>query len=142
MIFNGLIAAILRSPLHRLMSGSTLLITVMGRKSGRAITTPVNYARTGKQLLITSRTERKWWRNLIGGAPVTVLLQGKTLRGMADTIAGIDAAVVQKLKAFLAERPNWAGQFGVRRGANGLFNADDLARAAGDRVVIEVDVQS
>jgi hypothetical protein len=41
------------------MSG-ILLITVTGRKSRRAISTPVNYARDGETLLVISKTDRTW----------------------------------------------------------------------------------
>ena len=53
----------LRSPFHIFMGG-VLLITVTGRKSGRAISTPVNYARDGDTLLVTSKTDRTWWKNV------------------------------------------------------------------------------
>ena len=79
----------LHSPFHVLMGG-ILLITVTGRKSGRAISTPVNYARAGgrddETLLITSRVDRTWWKNLRGGGKVTVLINGKTYQADAAVI--------------------------------------------------------
>jgi hypothetical protein len=141
MTANDIIAAILRSPLHGVLSGSTMLITVTGRKTGRAITLPVNYAQSGKRVLVTSLAKRTWWRNLIGGAPVTVLLQGKTRRGTGCAITGIDAAVGQELKAFLAMRPDWAKQFGVRKHPDGTFDADDLTRTTHERVVVDIELE-
>ena len=47
-IGNTFIKLFLRSPLHRMMSKSTLLITFTGRKSGNKYTTPVNYSLEGK----------------------------------------------------------------------------------------------
>src|SRR5512138_3050089 len=76
---------LLRSPFHIFMGGM-LLITVTGRKSGRAITTPVNYVRDGDTLLITSKTDRTWWRNVRGGAPVALRLNGRAYRAEANTI--------------------------------------------------------
>ncbi len=75
----------LRSPFHIFMGGM-LLITVTGRKTGRAISTPVNYVRDGETILITSRNERTWWRNLRGGAPATLLIAGKTYRAEGNVI--------------------------------------------------------
>ena len=43
-IFNPFMVWLLRSPLHKLASKNTLLITFTGRKSGKKYTTPVNYA--------------------------------------------------------------------------------------------------
>ena len=55
---NSFIAWLLRSPLHGLLSGNTLLITVTGRKTGRPITTPVNYVRDGDRLWVISNRDR------------------------------------------------------------------------------------
>jgi hypothetical protein len=136
--FNDVVAALLKSPLHGLMSGTTLLLTVTGRKSGRLITTPVEYVQTGDTLRITSRAERTWWRNLVGGGPVRVLLRGQEQRGRGIAISGDDATVAQALQTFLMVKPAWASRYGVRRDADGRLNADDLARAAADRVVVEI----
>ena len=51
-LYNPIVAAILRSPLHAAMSNSTMLLTFSGRKSGRTYTTPVNYVRDGDELLV------------------------------------------------------------------------------------------
>ena len=71
-----LVTGLLRSPLHRLLSGSVILLTIVGRKSGRSITFPVQYAASGSELVVfPGRFERKqWWRNLQGPATVEVLL--------------------------------------------------------------------
>jgi len=71
-LVNPFVRFILRSPFHRLFSGSIMLITYQGRKSGKAYTLPVQYARTGNTLnIVPGAAETKtWWRNLRGGAPV------------------------------------------------------------------------
>jgi len=95
---NWLVAAVLRSPAHRLLSGSTLILTVHGRRTGLARTLPVQYAREGSQLvLLPGNPERKrWWRNLVGGAPVTVLLASQVRTCQAELVhpgsANFDAA--------------------------------------------------
>jgi hypothetical protein len=55
---NSFIAWLLRSPLHGLLSANTLLITMAGRKTGRPITTPVNYVRDGDRLWVISSRDR------------------------------------------------------------------------------------
>ena len=40
-IGNPIVRAVLRSPLHRILSRHVVLLTVTGRKSGRAYTVPV-----------------------------------------------------------------------------------------------------
>ncbi len=77
-LYNPFVVALLRSPLHGFMSGSTMLLTYAGCKSGKAYTTPVNYLRDGDTLLVVSSRKHIWWKNLRGGAPVTARVRGQT----------------------------------------------------------------
>jgi deazaflavin-dependent oxidoreductase (nitroreductase family) len=90
---NLFVIALLRSPLHRMLSGSLLLISYRGRRSGRHFTIPVMYAeREGTlTILVGHPARKKWWRNLRGGAEVEVRLRGDWLRGQAAVVD--DAAV-------------------------------------------------
>ena len=97
---NLIVKLLLRSPLHRLLSGSTMLITVTGSKSGREYTTPVNYVRDGDQLTVVSRRERSWWRNVAGGAPVTVTLLGREVAGRAEVAPAGGYDLIQSYLAF------------------------------------------
>ncbi len=85
-LYNPLVTFILRSPLHKLMSKSVVLVQVTGCKSGRQYTIPANYAReNGSLTLITSR-QHNWWRNLKGGAPVKVRVAGEERCGTARIV--------------------------------------------------------
>jgi hypothetical protein len=85
---NLFVIGLLRSPLHRLASGTLLLITYGGRHSGRRFTIPVMYAeRDGALTIFVGDPERKrWWRNLRVGAEVRVRLRGRRLRGQAEVV--------------------------------------------------------
>jgi deazaflavin-dependent oxidoreductase (nitroreductase family) len=102
---NLLLIVLLRSPLHRLASGSLLLITYRGRHSGRRFTTPVMYAeREGTLTIYVGHAERKrWWRNLRVGAEVEVRLRGRRLRGHAEVVEG-SAAVKTYLDRYPRSR--------------------------------------
>lgn len=91
---NLFVIGLLRSPLHRLASGSILLITYRGRRSGRRFTIPVMYAeREGTLTIFVGHPgQKRWWRNLRGGAEVEVILRGRHLRGQAE-VAKDSAAV-------------------------------------------------
>ncbi len=80
---NPFVAAILRSPRHRIMSGRVMLITVRGRKSGREYTTPVEYRGTPDEIAVATRTDRTWWRNIAEGGAVRALVRGEWLEGEA-----------------------------------------------------------
>jgi deazaflavin-dependent oxidoreductase (nitroreductase family) len=86
---NPLFTALLRSPLHGLLSPGLLLLTVTGRKSGRCYTIPVGYQRDGDDLVvIVSEARRKqWWRNYYEPGPVTVRLRGRERSGRAELVA-------------------------------------------------------
>src|SRR5690349_24649181 len=81
---NPFVAAILRSPLHGLLSRQLILLTYTGRKTGKRYTIPVGYARDGDALVVFS--SRSWRRTLRGSAPVEVLLQGRRYTGTAVPI--------------------------------------------------------
>lgn len=125
----------LRSPFHIFMGG-LLLITVTGRKSGRAISTPVNYARDGDTLLITSKVDRTWWKNLRSGAEVTLLVDGKTYRADAAVIED-RAAVERELLHFFHLIKRTVG--GIHLDQNGQpTEPEKFAQVAQSRVMIEL----
>jgi hypothetical protein len=84
---NPAIKLMLRSPLHPLLSGGLLLITVTGRRSGREFTFPVSYSRPSEdkvEITVGWPERKKWWRNLRGkGGPVRLRLRGKERTGHA-----------------------------------------------------------
>jgi hypothetical protein len=83
---NPLLRGLLRSPLHRVASGSLALLTVTGRSSGRRYSFPVGYRREGEVVTIAVGAPRRkrWWRNLTGaGAPVEIRLAGGDYSGHA-----------------------------------------------------------
>lgn len=125
----------LRSPLSVFLGG-IMLITVTGRKSGRAISTPVNYARDGDTLLVTSAVDRTWWKNVRGGAKVTLRMNGKTYE--ADAIVIEDRARVERelLRFFRLVKRTIAGIHLDKHGQP--TKPDKFARVAQSRVMIEI----
>ncbi len=134
-IGNTLMEAMLRSPLHSLLDGSMLLITVTGKSSGKKYTLPVNYVRKGDRLILTSMRNRTWWRNLRDGAEARILLKGKEVRARA-TVIETEQEVTTGLDAYLRLVPQYARYFGVQFDANKQPVSADVARAAKERVII------
>jgi deazaflavin-dependent oxidoreductase (nitroreductase family) len=83
---NVIVRALLRSPLHRLVSSGLALITVTGRRTGRAYTFPVGYTQDGDRVtIVVGWPERKvWWRNLRDGGRVSLRLRGVERTGHAQ----------------------------------------------------------
>jgi len=133
---NSFMTFMLRSPLHGVMSGSTMLVTVTGRKSGRLITTPVNYYQEGDTLWVISNRERTWWRNLKGGASLKLRLRGQELNGFGEVLLDEPAVAVQ-IGEYVRHLPISARSLGVQVQA-GQPDPADLARLAQERVMIRI----
>lgn len=83
-IANAIVKPLLKSPAHFVASSSLMLISVTGKKSGKVYTMPVQYKQVNQDtILFISQKERTWWRNLRGGAPVTLYVRGQQLQGIA-----------------------------------------------------------
>ena len=135
MWYNPLMSAILRSPLHAML-GDTMLITVTGRKSGAKYTAPVSYYRDGDTLWIMSSRDRTWWRNLRGGACVTLHLHGRDVDAFAEAVLD-EETVARRVADYVRRIPMSARSLGVRL-ENGVANADDAARLAKDKVFVKI----
>jgi hypothetical protein len=144
-IVNPLVAMILRSPLHGMMSHNVLLVTYCGRKSGREYTLPVQYARSGNSVtIVPGQAERKtWWRSLRGGAAVRLLLAGEVRAGQAAVLEGPAEAtrIAQALAPYLKRFPPSARMRGLRAAADGCFASEDLLRVAADTVVVQIELR-
>ena len=134
---NWVVKRILQSPLHRLMSANTMLLTFTGRKSGRRYVAVVRYVRHGE--LISCYTDSKWWINLRGGAPVELLVAGRTMTGVA-TVTEEPAAVAEALSEFLHAIPGDSKYYGVSRDDQGLPDPDDIVRAAERTKLIRIEL--
>ena len=72
---NPVMRRLLRSPLHRSMSGQLMLLEYTGRLSGRTYVIPIGYfAWDGGSVLSVSGS--RWWKNLRDGRPVSLLVRG------------------------------------------------------------------
>lgn len=134
---NPFVSAILRSPLHRLLSGSVLLLTFTGRKTGKRFTIPVNYTREGDTLILFS--SRSWWKNLRADGRVAVHLQGRERTGQAE--------VIEERTALLEASERLVAKYGLKEAGRRIGLAldtspppsrDELALAMEGREVIRL----
>src|SRR3990172_3932708 len=129
MWFNPIMSWVLKSPLHGMIRKGVMLVTVTGRKSGKSISTPMNYLRDGNTLWVISWRERTWWRNLRGGANIRVLLAGRGVEGRGQVIEE-EKAVAQSLFDYYRKVPNVAKYVKIGLDAAGLPVSADCERAA------------
>ena len=134
---NPMMALLLRSPLHFMVSGNLMLITFVGKRTGRSYTTPVRYVRDGATVRCFSSRGTRWWRNLVGGAEVTLTIRGTRGRYRANVIVDDPQRIEELLKAYLAQYPQDAAYHEIKLNKNRTRNADDLSRAVAVAVVVE-----
>jgi F420H(2)-dependent quinone reductase len=86
-LFNGPVEAMVNSRLlGRFVGRSIAVLTYTGRRSGREITIPVSYRRSGDdvRIAVAMPDAKTWWRNFTGdGAPLSVRLDGVDRAGHA-----------------------------------------------------------
>ena len=84
---RAVVLPLLRIPgLDGLLGRAFTTVSYTGRKSGKHVTFPVNYVRSGDTVTIgVAMPDRKtWWRNFTGdGAPISVTLDGENRTGHA-----------------------------------------------------------
>jgi hypothetical protein len=79
---NRVMLIVLRSPLGRLLGGLCAL-EFAGRRTGRTVRLPVQYAREGDQVAVYVGRSigKRWWRNFTEPHPVRVSAGGRTFAG-------------------------------------------------------------
>jgi hypothetical protein len=137
---NALTTAILRSPLHWVISKNSLLLALTGSRRGHTFTFPVNYFQGGDILYITSLRNRTWWRHLRGGAPVKVRFAGRDMYVRGNLVED-GTAVLENLKPFFQHRPEIARYFGIRLESQDQPNTGDISKLAEERVLVKVNLR-
>jgi hypothetical protein len=132
---NPVVIWLLRSPLYRLLSRTTMLVTYQGRKSGRQITLPVNYVRDGELLYTLSVGSRAWWRNFRAAGPATLRLQGRDLP-VQGVVVENEAEQLAGLGVFFKGMPQAARYLKIWFDEHGEPDPDDLRDALKGRVLL------
>jgi F420H(2)-dependent quinone reductase len=82
---------------RRFRGGDVLLLTVIGRKSGRRLTSPLLYVRDGDAYVVAASfagvdREPAWWLNLQSAGEATVQVNRDVLQVQAEKASGDDRA--------------------------------------------------
>lgn len=138
---QSLIVSLLRSPFHSALSNNLMLLTFTGRKSGKQFTAPVTYSH-GQDGTIIVFSSNPWSKNLIGGAPVSMLIQRKQVQGYATAIAE-RAVVLKETRAYLDKKGvRNARMIGLELGTKRDPTPEELDAATQGRVVIFIEPRS
>ena len=83
-ILNPTLKFLLRSPLHRVTSGSMMLLYYTGRKTGKRYEVVLTYQEEGGKLYTFSSSP--WSLNFTDGTPVKLRLRGKMVPAAATVV--------------------------------------------------------
>ena len=138
-VLNPVMERLLRSPLHGLVSDSVALITFTGRKTGAEYTTPVGYVEEDGRVVVFTQSD--WWKNLRGGRPVRLRIQGEEREGVA-TATNDPAEVADHVERYLErEGVGNARRLGLRIEGEGTPDRPALEDALAGTVAIEVELE-
>ncbi len=89
---NSIVVAILKSPVHRLLSGTLDVIRYRGQRTRQQHITPTQFVEHGDDLLIfVGRPDTKsWWRNFRTDHDIEVLVRGRWQGVRARSVVGKD----------------------------------------------------
>ena len=142
-IANPIVKALLRSPLHRIASGSLTLLHFTGRKSGRRYTTPLSYVRKRDTVWLLSAHSTRWWMNLRGGnAPVALEIARTTYTGKARLWETDNTELRDRVRRYLSALPRDAKVYGIKLDDNKLPDEASLVRAAPQLILVEIQLDS
>ncbi len=130
---NTVVKLVLRSPLHRVLSGKLLIITVIGRRTGHIYRNPVAYVRHDDHLLIG--TSAGWRRNLRVGEPVRIRLRGANVDAEWEVVTEEDRAI-ELYRVILEHNPTHGKFAGIRLEPDGALNREDLRRALAEGTAV------
>ena len=134
-----LIAALLASPLHGLLSRDVLLMTWTGRKSGRRYTLPLSYVEQGGKLYLCTRPEgSQWWRNLKGGAEVELCFRGRRVEASASILDRESPEALDGLRAFVTRNPRTGEMLYHVARDGGPPRESDVRREVANYIVVQL----
>jgi len=136
---NDFMTWVLRSLFHSILSNGMMLITIVGRKTGKEYTFPVGYYHEGEYLWVITSRDRIWWRNLQGGAEVGLLLKRKPVTAFAEPELE-EKSVEARIPEYLRHVPQASKPMGIRM-ENGEPNTEDVARTAKDRLFVRIQTR-
>ncbi|TMD63166.1 MAG: DUF385 domain-containing protein [Chloroflexi bacterium] len=139
-VTNVVVQFLLRSSLHFKLGNTLMLLTYLGRASGKRYTNPVAYTR--EENVVTVFTYRSWWKNVRGGAPVLVEIKRHRMGGTAEAISDDKAAIATGLLAFLRKHPTLASGYNIPLDAAGQPNPEAVQQAAHFVVMVRIQLAS
>ena len=136
-LINPPVRALLRSPLHGLMSRNTLLLSFNGRKTGKLLSTPIGYYEKDNAAHCFTNRSFLWWKNLTNRQTVQLTIRGRTWHSTSEVEAEDHAKMALQLDAFLRAVPRDASHAGVALLPDGSPSPPDIERVVPQMVYLK-----
>lgn len=113
-LVNRVVRLLLNSPLHRLMSGSVMVVYFKGRRTGAPRSTPVRYLReSDSEVVCLTGRETGWWPNFLEPCAVELQFDGRRVAARAHARPDDTAGKADVLRKVLARFPADAPYHGI-----------------------------
>jgi len=119
-----------------MLSDRIMIISFAGRKTGKSYSTPVSYCQEDR--VVYCYTHAGWWKNLIGGVEVNLVIRGQNLTGTAMPVTEDRDRKIIGLRKLLTAVPSDAVFYNVKIDKQGNLDTEDLAQAVNSATMIEV----
>ena len=88
--------------------------------------------------MMISQREHSWWKNLQGGAEVTLYMQGHILKARGEVFTDAET-VANKILLFLRQFPGYQRLIHIKLAANGQpENPEAFQRFAQDMIIVHM----
>lgn len=140
---NPVMIALLRSPIHGIASANLCIFSYRGRRTGKSYSTPLSFMREGSIVRLLSSHNTRWWNNFLDGpADVDIEIGRTTFYGKAQTTVEDSEAFRNGVRTFLTAVPRDARVYGIKLDSNRKPREEDIARAAGHVVLVEIELSN
>jgi hypothetical protein len=140
-LVNPIMLRLLRSPLHGITSRNIAILHFTGKKSGRALSTPLSYTREGSKVRLLSSVDTRWWRNFRGAdAPVEVEIARRRYSGTAHLLEGDSAELREGVGHFINALPRDAMVYGLKLDSDKKLVESSLDPVAQRLILVEVSL--
>jgi hypothetical protein len=133
-LINVPMRLVLGLPFATPLSGRLMLVSLTGRKTGKAYRQPLSYVQEGKTLLTPGGGQ--WKLNLRTGQPVPIRLRGRDVLARPELMSDLDE-IERLLAVMAAANPSVQAFVGIPRGPDGRLDRTRLQNAVqfGFRIV-------
>jgi hypothetical protein len=108
------------------LSGRLMLLSYIGRKSGKAYRQPVSYVQDGRTLLTPGGGNWKW--NMEDGRPIRIHLRGRDVQAQPEMVRDPDE-IERLLGVMMAANPSVSAFTGISKGPDGRLDRSRIETA-------------